>query len=254
MSGHSKWSTIKHKKAAQDARRSKVFTRILKEVSVAARLGGGDPAGNPRLRHALSEAKAHNVPGDNIDRAIRKGTGELEGVSYEEVTYEGYGPGGVAVLVETLTDNRNRTVSEVRHLFTKHGGNLGENGCVAWMFQRRGFFAFDRSVMEESGVDEEALVELALELEAEDFSVEEDSYNVYTSVEAFHAAKDEVEARGLATGVAALTMEPQNLVRVDEAVAGRLVRLIDALEDQDDVQHVWANFDLDDELLERLAS
>ena len=254
MSGHSKWSTIKHKKAAQDAKRSKVFTRILKEVVVAARLGGGDPAGNPRLRHALSEAKAHNVPGDNIDRAIRKGTGELEGVSYEEVTYEGYGPGGVAVLVETLTDNRNRTVSEVRHLFTKHGGNLGENGCVAWMFQRRGFFAFDRAVMEESGVDEEALVELALELEAEDFSVEEESYNVYTSVEAFHAAKDEVEARGLVTGVAALTMEPQNLVRVDEAVAGRLVRLIDALEDQDDVQHVWANFDLDDELLERLAS
>ena len=254
MSGHSKWSTIKHKKAAQDAKRSKVFTRILKEVVVAARLGGGDPAGNPRLRHALSEAKAHNVPGDNIDRAIKKGTGELEGVSYEEVTYEGYGPGGVAVLVETMTDNRNRTVSEVRHLFTKHGGNLGENGCVAWMFQRRGFFAFDRSVMEESGVDEEALVELALELEAEDFSVEEDSYHVYTSVEDFHAAKDEVEARGLATGVAALTMEPQNLVRVDEAVAGQLVRLIDSLEDQDDVQHVWANFDLDDELMERLAS
>ncbi len=254
MSGHSKWSTIKHKKAAQDAKRSKVFTRILKEVVVAARLGGGDPGGNPRLRHALLEAKARNVPGDNIDRAIKKGTGELEGVSYEEVTYEGYGPGGVAVLVETLTDNRNRTVSEVRHLFAKHGGNLGDNGCVAWMFHRRGFFAFDRAVMEESGIDEEALVELALELEAEDFSVEEDSFNVYTSVEAFHAAKDEVEERGFVTGLAQLTMEPQNLVRVEEAVAGRLVRLIDALEDQDDVQHVWANFDLDDELLERLAS
>ncbi len=254
MSGHSKWSTIKHKKAAQDARRSKVFTRILKEVVVAARLGGGDPAGNPRLRQALSEAKAHNVPGDTIDRAIKKGTGELEGVSYEEVTYEGYGPGGVAVLVETLTDSRNRTVADVRHLFTKHGGNLGENGCVAWMFHRRGFFAFDRAAMEESGVDEEALVELALDLEAEDFSVEEDSYHVYTSVEAFHATKDEVEERGLKTGIAQLTMEPQNLVRVEEAVAGQLVRLIDALEDQDDVQHVWANFDLDDELLERLAS
>ena len=254
MSGHSKWSTIKHKKAAQDARRSKVFTRILKEVVVAARLGGGDPAGNPRLRQALSEAKAHNVPGDTIDRAIKKGTGKLEGVSYDEVTYEGYGPGGVAVLVETLTDNRNRTVSDVRRLFTKHGGNLGENGCVAWMFHRRGFFAFDRAVMEESGIDEEALVELALELEAEDFSVEEDSYHVYTSVEAFHATKDEVEERGLKTGIAQLTMEPQNLVRVEEAVAGQLVRLIDALEDQDDVQHVWANFDLDDELLERLAS
>ena len=254
MSGHSKWSTIKHKKAAQDAKRSKVFTRILKEVVVAARLGGGDPGANPRLRHALSEAKAHNVPGDNIDRAIKKGTGELEGVSYEEVTYEGYGPGGVAVLVETLTDNRNRTVSELRHLFTKHGGNLGENGCVAWMFHRRGFFAFDRAAMEESGVDEEALVELALELEAEDFSVEEDSYNVYTSVEAFHATKDEVEERGLKTGIAELTMEPQNLVQVAEAVAGQLLRLIDGLEDQDDVQHVWANFDLDDELLERLAS
>ena len=254
MSGHSKWSTIKHKKAAQDARRSKVFTRVLKEVAVAARLGGGDPAGNPRLRHALSEAKAHNVPGHNIDRAVRKGTGELEGVSYDEVAYEGYGPGGVAVLVETLTDNRNRTASEVRHLFTKHGGNLGENGCVAWMFHRRGFFAFDRAVMEEAGVDEEALVELALELDAEDFSVEKDRYSVYTSVEAFHAAKDEVEARGLKTGVAQLTMEPQNVVRVDEAVARQLVRLIDALEDQDDVQHVWSNFDLDDELLERLAS
>ncbi len=254
MSGHSKWSTIKHKKAAQDAKRSKVFTRILKEVVVAARLGGGDPTGNPRLRHALSEAKAHNVPGDNIDRAIKKGTGELEGVSYEEVAYEGYGPGGVAILVETLTDNRNRTVSEVRHLFTKHGGNLGENGCVAWMFHRRGFFAFDREAMEESGIDEEALVELALELEAEDFSVEKDNYNVYTSVDAFLATRDEVEARGLVAGVARLTMEPQNLVRVDEAVAGQLVRLIDALEDQDDVQHVWSNFDLDDELLERLAS
>jgi YebC/PmpR family DNA-binding regulatory protein len=254
MSGHSKWSTIKHKKAAQDAKRSKVFTRILKEVVVAARLGGGDPTGNPRLRHALSEAKAHNVPGDNIDRAIKKGTGELEGVSYEEVAYEGYGPGGVAILVETLTDNRNRTVSEVRHLFTKHGGNLGENGCVAWMFHRRGFFAFDREAMEESGIDEEALVELALELEAEDFSVEKDNYNVYTSVDAFLATRDEVEARGLVAGVARLTMEPQNLVRVDETVAGQLVRLIDALEDQDDVQHVWSNFDLDDELLERLAS
>lgn len=254
MSGHSKWSTIKHKKAAQDARRSKVFTRILKEVAVAARLGGGDAAGNPRLRHALSEAKAHNVPGNNIDRAIRKGTGELEGASYDEVAYEGYGPGGVAVLVETLTDNRNRTASEVRHLFTKHGGNLGENGCVAWMFRRRGFFVFDRAVMAEAGVDEEALVELALELEAEDFSVERDRYSVYTSVEAFHAAKDAVEARGLSAGVAELTMEPQNLVRVDEAAARRLVQLIDALEDQDDVQHVWANFDLDDELLERLAS
>ncbi len=254
MSGHSKWSTIKHKKAAQDARRSKVFTRILKEVSVAARLGGGDPAGNPRLRHALSEAKAQNVPGDNIERAIKKGTGELEGVSYEEVAYEGYGPGGVAVLVETLTDNRNRTVSEVRHLFTKHGGNLGENGCVAWMFHRRGFFAFDRAALEGSGVDEEALVELALELEAEDFSVEDESYSVYTSVEAFHATKDAIEERGLTATIAQLTMEPQNLVQLDEGGAGPLMRLIDALEDQDDVQNVWANFDLDDELLERLAS
>jgi len=254
MSGHSKWSTIKHKKAAQDARRSKVFTRILKEVSVAARLGGGDPAGNPRLRHALSEAKAHNVPGENIDRAVRKGTGELEGVSYEEVSYEGYGPGGVAVLVETMTDNRNRTVSEVRHLFTKHGGNLGENGCVAWMFRRRGFFAFDRGSLEAAGVDEEALVELALELEAEDFSVEDDSYRLYTSVEAFHATKDAIEERGLRTVVGALTMEPQNVVAVDEAGAGPLVRLIGALEEQDDVQHVWANADLDDDLQERLAS
>lgn len=254
MSGHSKWSTIKHKKAALDARRSKVFTRILKEVAVAARLGGGDPGGNPRLRHALAEAKSHNVPGDNLDRAIKKGTGELEGASYEEVTYEGYGPGGVAVLIETLTDNRNRTVGEVRHLFTKYGGNLGENGCVAWMFHRRGFMAFDRAVLEDSGVDEEALVELALELEAEDFSVEDDSYHIYTSVESFHATKDAVEERKLPVGIAQLTMEPQNLVRVEDAVAGQLVRLIDALEDQDDVQHVWANFDLDEELLERLAS
>ena len=254
MSGHSKWSTIKHKKAAQDARRSKVFTRLLKEVSVAARLGGGDPAGNPRLRHAVAEAKAQNVPGDNIDRAIRKGTGELEGVSYEEVAYEGYGPGGVAVLVETLTDNRNRTVSEVRHLFTKHGGNLGENGCVAWMFRRRGFFAFDRATLEGAGVDEEALVELAIELEAEDFSIEDESCSVYTSIEAFHSTRDAIEERGLTATVAQLTMEPENLVRVDEEGAGPLMRLIDALEDQDDVQNVWANFDLDDDLLERLAS
>ncbi len=254
MSGHSKWSTIKHKKAAQDARRGKVFTRILKEVSVAARLGGGDPAGNPRLRHALSDAKAQNVPGDNIDRAIRKGTGELEGVSYEEVAYEGYGPGGVAVLVETLTDNRNRTVSEIRHLFAKHGGSLGENGCVAWMFRRRGFLALDRAALEGAGVDEEAFVELALELEVEDFSVEDESYNLHTSVEAFHATKEAIEERRLPAAVGRLAMEPQNLVAVDEGGAAALLRLIDALEDQDDVQHVWANFDLDDELLARLAS
>ncbi len=254
MSGHSKWSTIKHKKAAQDARRGRVFTRILKEVSVAARLGGGDPAGNPRLRHALSEARSRNVPGDNIDRAIRKGVGELEGVSYEEVAYEGYGPGGVAVLVETLTDNRNRTVSEVRRVFAQHGGSLGENGCVAWMFQRRGFFAFDRAALESAGVDEEALVDLALELEAEDVAVEEGTCGVYTSVEAFHATKDAIEDRGLTPTVAQLTMEPRNLVRIDEAGAGPLGRLIDALEDQEDVQNVWANFDVDDELLEQLAS
>ncbi len=254
MSGHSKWSTIKHKKAAQDARRSRVFTRILKEVTVAARLGGGDAAGNPRLRHALAEAKAHNVPGDNIDRAVRKGTGELEGVSYEEVSYEGYGPGGVAVLVETMTDNRNRTVSEVRHLFTRYGGNLGENGCVAWMFTRRGFFAFDRAALESDGIDEEALMELALDLEAEDYAIDRDSYRVYTSVEGFHAARDALDERGLSAEVAQLTMEPQNLVAVEESAAGPLIRLIDALEDHDDVQNVWANVDLDDELLERLAS
>ncbi len=253
MSGHSKWSTIKHKKAAQDARRSRAFTRILKEVSVAARLGGGDPAGNPRLRHALAEARSQNVPGDNIERAIRKGTGELEGVSYEEVSYEGYGPGGVALLVETMTDNRNRTVSEVRHLFTKHGGNLGENGCVAWMFQRRGFFAFDRSDLLASGIDEEALVELALELGAEDVSVEEDGYHVLTPGDSFHATREAIEERGLVATTARLTMEPGNVVQVDDSGAAPLMRLIDALEDQDDVQNVWANADFDDELLERLA-
>src|SRR5580693_9362461 len=171
MSGHSKWATIKHKKAATDARRGKLFTKLLREITVAARMGGGDPKGNPRLRSAVLEARSNSVPGDTIDRAIKKGTGELEGESYEEVIYEGYGPGGVAMLVEGMTDNRNRTASEIRHLFTRHGGNLGENGCVAWMFGRRGYFAIERSVM-----DEEKFMELALELGADDMAIEAEIY------------------------------------------------------------------------------
>jgi YebC/PmpR family DNA-binding regulatory protein len=248
MSGHSKWSTIKHKKAATDIRRGKLFSKLLKEITVAARMGGGDPRGNPRLRSAVLEARSNSVPGDNIERAIKKGTGELAGEAYEEVVYEGYGPGGVAVLVEAATDNRNRTTAEIRHLFTRHGGSLGEAGSVAWMFKRRGWFALDRGAM-----TEEQFMELALELGVDDIAVEEDRYEMYTALEDFAAVQDALEARGIATAVKELAMIPQTTIPVPADRVNQVLRLLDSLEDHDDVQKVWANMDVDENVLAAAA-
>lgn len=249
MSGHSKWSTIKHKKAAQDAKRGKVFTKLIKEITVAARLGGGDPGANPRLRAAIAAAKAANMPKNNIERAIKKGTGELEGVSYEEVTYEGYGPGGVAVLVETITDNRQRTVADIRHIFSKRGGSLGEPGSVAWMFEKKGLI-----VVEKDKAEEETLLDLALEAGAEDLKEQETEWEVITEPGAFEQVKAALEQAGMPLESAEITMVPINTVKVeDEQKAVQLMRLMESLEDNDDVQHVYANFDIPDQILEKVA-
>jgi YebC/PmpR family DNA-binding regulatory protein len=240
MSGHSKWATIKHKKAATDARRGKLFSKILKEITVAARLGGGDAKGNPRLRAAVLEARSNSVPNDNIERAIKKGTGEIASEVYEEVIYEGYGPGGVAVLVEAATDNRNRTTGEIRHIFARNGGNLGEAGCVAWMFHRRGYFAIEKSAM-----DEEKFMELALELGADDVAIEEEVYEIYTPMEGFIATQEELERREVPTVAKELAMVPQTTLDVPPDKVNQVLRLMDALEDHDDVQKVWANLNID---------
>jgi len=245
MSGHSKWATIKHKKAATDARRGKLFSKLLKEITVAARVGGGDSKGNPRLRAAILEARSNSVPNDNIDRAVKKGTGEIAAEVYEEVIYEGYGPAGVAMLVEAATDNRNRTTGEIRHLFARNGGNLGEAGCVAWMFHRRGYFVVEKSVM-----DEEKLMELALELGADDVAIEEDVYELYTSMEGFIAAQEELERRGVPTVVKELAMVPQTTIDIPADKVSQVLRLIEALEDHDDAQKVWANVNIDQKVLE----
>ena len=245
MSGHSKWSTIKRKKAAVDAKRGKIFTRLLREVTIAARLGGGDPGGNPRLRSAIQDCKSNNVPNDNVERAIKKGTGELEGVDYEEITYEGYGPGGVAVLVETMTDNRNRTVGEVRHIFSKHGGSLGENGCVNYLFDKRGYF-----VVEPGNLDEEEFMELALELEVEDISTEKDTFEIFTQPERYLEVKQALEEREVPLAARELAMIPSSTVAIDESKMRQVLRFMEAMEDLDDVQDVWANFDIDESLLE----
>ena len=244
MSGHSKWSTIKRKKGALDAKRGKLFTKLLREVTVAARLGGGDPGANPRLRAAIQDARSSNCPNANVERAINKGTGELDGVSFEEVSYEGYGPGGVAVLVQTLTDNRNRTVSEVRHQFSKHGGNLGENGCVGWMFDQRGHFLIAPETM-----DEEVFMELALELGAEDLSTEEDGYEIFTAPSDYNGVKEALAEREIAVDIGQLAMIPQNTVQVGDKLP-QLLRLLEGLEDLDDVQNVWANFEADSSALD----
>ncbi|MEM6456458.1 MAG: YebC/PmpR family DNA-binding transcriptional regulator [Acidobacteriota bacterium] len=245
MAGHSKWSTIKRKKAAVDAKRGKVFTKILREVTIAARIGGGDPDGNPRLRSAIQEARTNNVPSDNIERAVKKGTGELEGAVYEEVTYEGYGPSGVAMLVEVATDNRNRTVGEVRHQFSKHGGNLGENGCVSYLFDQRGYFAIDPGTL-----DEEAFMELALDLGADDIATDKGPYEIFAAVGDYSAIRDQLEAKGIAPDVAQLAMIPQTTVELDADSLSKVMRLVEGLEDLDDVQNVWANFEADDALLD----
>ncbi len=250
MSGHSKWSTIKRKKGAIDAKRGKIFTRLIKEITVAARTGGGgDPDGNPRLRSAINAAKAENMPKDNIDRAIKKGTGELEGEVYEEILYEGYGPAGVAVLVECMTDNRNRTVADIRHYFSKSNGNLGESGCVAWMFDKKGLIQ-----VEKDKYSEEELMDLALEAGAEDVVEEDAVYQILTSPEEFSDVRDALEASGVEFFEAAVSMIPSNTIAVtEEKPALSLLRLLENLEDHDDVQNVYSNFDIDDELMEKIS-
>jgi YebC/PmpR family DNA-binding regulatory protein len=240
MSGHSKWATIKHKKGAADARRGRVFTRITREITMAARLSGGDPDGNPRLRKAIEEAKAVNMPSDNIKRAIQRGTGELPGVSYEEVTYEGYGPGGVALIIEAVTDNRNRTTSEIRHLFSKHGGNLGENGSVRFLFDKKAYFAVEKSAM-----PEEKLMEIALEAGADDFSSDDsDVYEIFAASENFDVVRGVLEARNVPIAASELAMIPTTPTAVDDARAAQIVKLVEAFDEHDDVQHVWTNADL----------
>lgn len=249
MAGHSKWANIKHRKGAQDAKRGKIFTRLIKEITVAARMGGGDIDANPRLRSAVAAAKGENMPKDNIERAIKKGTGELEGETYEEIRYEGYGPGGVAVLVDCMTDNRNRTVGEVRHAFSKSGGNLGESGCVAFMFDRKGSIIVDKDT-----VDEEKLMDLALEAGADDVVEEETTFQVLTAPDDFDSVREELEKADIEMVEAAISMIPQNTIEVaEEKKAASLMRLIDTLEDNDDVQHVHANFDIPDEIMEKLV-
>ncbi len=249
MSGHSKWSTIKRKKGANDAKRGKIFTKLIKEITIAARMGGGDPEGNPRLRSAVTAAKGENMPKENIDRAIKKGTGDLDGAVYEEILYEGYGPGGVAVLVETMTDNKNRTVADIRHFFAKSGGNLGESGCVAWMFDHKGTLSVDKE-----GINEEELMDLALEAGAEDVVEEDDSFQIVTAPETFNDVVDLLEKGKITFNEASLSMVPKNSIEVaEEKTARSLLRLLENLEDHDDVQKVHANFDIPDELMDLLS-
>ena len=249
MSGHSKWSTIKHKKGAKDARRGKLFTKLIKEITVAARMGGGDIDANPRLRTAVTVARQNSMPSDNIERAIKKGTGELEGVSYEEVTYEGYGPGGVAVMIEALTDNRNRTVADVRSIFDKHGGNLGSAGSVAWMFSKRGLITVERT-----GVDEDAVMEAALEAGADDVTEAGDLLEVLTAPEKFEAVKEALERAKIAASSAEVTMMPSSSTAISGKQAEQMVRLLEALEDHDDVQRVSLNMDIAAEELDKLSA
>lgn len=248
MSGHSKWSSIKHKKGAADAKRGKIFTQLIKEITVAARLGGGDPDGNPRLRTAIQAAKGENMPKDNIERAIKKGTGELEGISYEEISYEGYGPGGVALLIDCLTDNKNRTVADIKYIFDRHGGNLGEPGCVAWMFEKRGMIIFEKDK-----VDEEKLIEAALEAGAEDVKEEEVEFEVITAPSDFEAIKKAFDDREMVYSVAEISMVPQNTVKLEGKKAEQMLNLMEAFEDNDDVNHVYANFDIPDEVMEAIS-
>jgi YebC/PmpR family DNA-binding regulatory protein len=245
MSGHSKWHTIKHKKGAADAKRGKVFTRIIKELTVAARAGGGDPDSNPRLRTIVAEAKSVNMPAENIKRAIQRGTGELPGVSYDEATYEGYGPGGAAVIIECLTDNRNRTVGELRHLLSKNNGNLGETNSVAWMFSKKGYIVVDKKA-----ADEEKLLTVVLEAGGDDLRDDEDSWEIITEPAAFEGVREAVKSLGIEPSSAEVAMLPQNYVKLEGKEASQMVRLMEALEEHDDVQHVWSNFDIEEKEIE----
>ena len=244
MSGHSKWSTIKHKKGAADAKRGKTFTKVLKEITVAARIGGSDVNGNPRLRLAVQKAKEVNMPQENVTRAIKKGTGELEGIQYEETSYEGYGPGGVAIFMEVLTDNKNRTVGELRATLGKNGGNMGENGCVAWIFEQKGIIT-----VKTSEKDEDELLELVINAGGDNMQTIDDYYEITTSVESFESVRKAIEDANINTQSAELTRIPQNTVNVEEKNCKSLLRLMDMLEDHDDIQKVYSNFDITDELM-----
>jgi YebC/PmpR family DNA-binding regulatory protein len=245
MSGHSKWHTIKHKKGAADAKRGKVFTRVIKELTVAARAGGGDPDSNPRLRTIVAEAKSVNMPAENIKRAIQRGTGELPGVSYEETTYEGYGPGGAALIIECLTDNRNRTVGELRHLLAKNNGNLGETNSVAWMFSKKGYIVVDKKA-----ADEEQLLNVVLDAGGDDLRDDDDNWEIITEPSAFEAVRGAITSLGVEPASAEVAMLPQNYVKLEGKEASQMVRLMEALEEHDDVQHVWSNFDIEEKEIE----
>jgi len=250
MAGHSKWAQIKHKKAHTDVKKGKVFSRLVKEISVAARIGGGDPGGNPRLRLAMDKAKEVNMPHDNVKRAIMKGTGELPGSSYEEITYEGYGPGGVAIFIEALTDNKNRTVSEIRSILSKHGGSMGESGCVSWLFNKKGYILVDKKT-----TDEDALMATAIDAGASDMKNDpgEESYEVVTEPEDMISVKGVIEKAGINVSLAEVTMLPKSYVALDGKTAEQVSRLVDALEEHDDVQNVYANFEVPDEVMKKQA-
>ena len=245
MSGHSKWASIKHKKGALDAKRGRIFTRLIKELTVAARHAGGDPDMNPRLRTIIADAKQNNMPADNIKRAIRRGTGEEPGVSYEEAQYEGYGPGGAAVIIEVMTDNRNRTVGELRHMLTKHGGNLGESNSVAWMFDKKGYI-----VIEKAKAQEDTLMDAVLDAGADDLRDDDENWEVISAPSAFEAVREAVKKLGVEPASAQLAMLPQNYVKLEGKPAQQMVRLMEALDDHDDVQHVWSNFDIEEKEIE----
>lgn len=248
MSGHSKWSSIKHRKAAVDAKRGKLFSKLIKEITVAARIGGADTQINPRLRSAVLVAKSKNVPNDTIDKAILRGTGELDGVEYEEIVYEGYGPGGVAIMIDVLTDNRNRAIADIRHILSKHGGNMGEPGCVSWLFDKRGWM-----IIEKDSIDEDELFMIALDSGAEDMTVQGENLEIITAPENFEEVREAVEESGATVIEAELTMLPQSTVKSEGKEAERMLRLMETLEDSDDVQKVYANFDIADDILEAAA-
>ena len=247
MSGHSKWSSIKHKKGATDAKRGKIFTKLIKEITVAARMGGGDPDANPRMRTAIAAAKSENMPKNNIERAIKKGTGELEGVNYEESTYEGYGPGGAAVFIESVTDNKNRAVADIRHIFSKHGGNLGENGCVAWMFDKKGYIA-----IEKKAVDEDSLMETAIEAGAEDVREDNGSFEIITEPDDFESVKTAIDKAAILYIDAEVTMLPQSTTNLEGKQALQMVKLMEALDDCEDVQKVYTNADIPEEIVNNM--
>ncbi len=249
MSGHSKWSSIKHKKGAADAKRGKIFSKLVKEITVAARIGGGDQTGNPRLRAAVLAAKAQSMPAENVERAIKKGTGELAGETYEEFQLEGYGPGGTAILVQVTSDNRNRTVGEVRHLFSKYGGNMGEAGCVSWMFEKKGIITVPKG-----GVDEDGLMETALDAGARDMTSEDGEFEITTEPASFEAVRKVLDQKGIKYTMAEVTMLPQTTVRLEGKQAEQMLKLADLLEDHDDVSNVFANFDISDEVMEKITA